>query len=153
MSSGIIVHFGTDSTCRIPVLQGAGYDVAACGSFPEFKTIVTATPADAVLFAQPDGGTSSAVTSIRQLSTAPLVIFLSGAQEDTKLLRSFDLVIEPMVRPERWLESIHQLIESTRRLMADSALIQRTSEKLRTESAELREQSRRERMRSSDLRK
>lgn len=152
MNCGTIVHFGFDQCSRVPVLRDAGYDVAICDSLPQFKSIVQVTPADAVLMAESTRQTDHIATTIRQFSPAPLIFFAPTIQEYPERLRSFDLVIEPMVDPAEWLASVRRLIESARQTCAESAQMREQSAKLRAESAESREESARERKRSSNLR-
>lgn len=152
MSSGTIIHFGADTSHRIPVLRAAGYDVAFCDTLREFEAIVNTTTPDAVLFTVGDGDARSVVSTIHQWSAAPVIVFDTDDYEQPVDFE-IDLIVEPVTHPTIWLESIQQLIENTRQSRAHAAETRQSSQKLRIESAELRQKSAQERKRSSELSK
>ena len=149
--SGTIVHFGSDTRSRIPILKTAGYDVPSCDSLQQFESIVKTARPDAVLLTAMDGDARLVVFTIHECSAAPVIVFDTDISEQPDGL-GFDLVIEPLTNPAIWLESVRQLIEDTRRSCADAAATRRQSEKLRAESFESRYKSTRERKRSRGLR-
>jgi hypothetical protein len=103
-----IIHFGKDDCHRVSVLRSEGYAVEDCRSLRAFREALEAQP-DAVFITEREGSLQKdAVSLSRSCSTAPLVLFRRSNSD----LRgeSFDLVIDSLSPPTRWLMEIGELL-------------------------------------------
>lgn len=143
-----VIHVGTDSCHRLPVLESAGYEVDTCISVPELRIALTSVKQlDAVLISEgAEGAHSDAVSVARSHSTAPIVLFretqLSFAESP------FDLVVPILISPQVWLEDIAALIARCRALRANAQALCDQSAELQRQSRAVRASSKRERQRS-----
>jgi hypothetical protein len=155
MGTASIVHYGVDQSCRVPLLQHTGFEVADCESLPLLRQLLRSTVFDGILIAVPP--TTELIRTSRRLSGAPLIYF---ASDSTAICDPrFDLVIEPFTRPDEWIASVHKLLEESLRIRAESDLlrtqsgcIREESLRLRTESAALRDSAKANIQRSKDCR-
>jgi hypothetical protein len=105
-----IIHFGKDDCHRVSVLRSAGYAVEDCRSLRAFREALAADGRpDAVFITEREGNLQGdAISLSKSYSPAPLVLFrrsnsdLSGER--------FDLVIDSLTPPTRWLVEIGDLI-------------------------------------------
>jgi hypothetical protein len=65
----------------------------------------------------------------------------SSEPELVEQLEDFDLVIEPLTKPEEWLERLSHTIQISRELRKSSELIRRHSRQVRCDSQSLRRES------------
>lgn len=143
-----IIHVGTDSCHRLPVLESAGYRVETCISVPELRDALTAEEQlDAIVISEGAGGAHpDAVSLARSHSSAPIVLFretqLSFAES------SFDLVVPVLAPPQTWLADIAALITRFRSLRADARALCSESAELKRASAAARTKSEGERQRA-----
>jgi hypothetical protein len=143
-----VIHVGTDSCHRLPVLESAGYQVDTCISALELQNALTAAQElDAVLISEGAGGPHPDVVLLaRSRSSAPIVLF-----RETQLTlseSSFDLVVPVLDPPQTWLADIAALIARCQSLRFQSQALCNESVELRRESQLARTKSSRERQRS-----
>jgi hypothetical protein len=147
-----IVHIGSDSCHRLPVLKSAGYSIDNCSSVAQLHAALQARDeADAVVLTESDGAVpEDAVSLARSSSTAPLILFPSrNVHYDES---DFDLVVPVLTPPEQWLDDIATLIERCRDIRMRSQCLREQSTQLRHESAALARKSWHERDRSRNER-
>ena len=110
MASARIIHFGTDDCHRLTVLRSAGYAVEDCRSLHAFREALTSDgKPEAVLITECEGSLQGdAISLSRSRTPVPLVLFRrsNGDLRD----ESFDLVIDSLTPPTRWLVEIDDLI-------------------------------------------
>jgi len=143
-----VIHIGTDTCRRLPVLESAGYQVQTCISVPELRdALAVDQQLDAVLISEGAEGVSpDAVLLTRSHSSAPIVLF-----RETQLTFSeslFDLVVPVLDPPQTWLADIAALIARCQSLRAHAQALCNESAELRRESGLARTKSSRERQRS-----
>ncbi len=141
-----VIHVGTDTCHRLPVLESAGYRVDTCLSLPELrKTLAMKLEVDAVLIREgTEGALPDAVQLTRSHSSAPIVLFRETQLDFTE--SCFDLVVPILAPPQTWLADIAALITRCQSLRA-------TAQALHSQSAELRHQSQLARAESTQERK
>lgn len=110
MASARIVHFGKDDCHRVSVLRSAGYAVEDCRSLRAFREALVADgKPDAVFITEREDSLQGvAITLSKSCSSAPLVLFRRGHGD----LRDegFDLVVDSLTPPARWLGEVGELI-------------------------------------------
>ncbi len=114
MATARVIHFGRDDCHRVSVLRSAGYAVEDCRSLRAFREAlaVDGRP-DAVFITEREGNPQGdAVSLSKSCSSAPLVLFRRSNSELGE--ESFDLVIDTLTPPTRWLVEIGELIARSR---------------------------------------
>jgi hypothetical protein len=118
-----VIHYGMDDCYRVAVLQGIGYTVEDCGTLVQLGAALSANPeVEAVLISETEGQTlETAAALAKSSSNAPLVLFrcLNGAYGDEK----FDLIIETLTHPQKWVNDLKTLIERKQVLPTPSNLL------------------------------
>jgi hypothetical protein len=147
MSAARIVHFGHDECHRLDVLRQAGYEATLCLSEPELVQQVEAVAPVAVLFPRVPAKPQN-IRELRNRTDIPFVVF-TGSMRMAEA-GSFDLVIEPVTRPEEWLERLAGVIQLSRELRKSSQLIFSQARQLRDASESLRRESEAARRKSAD---
>lgn len=144
-----VLHFGEDDCHRVTILESAGYRVEQCTSLRQFLADLQAgKERDAIFITERDGVSPAEAAAVaRSHSPAPLVLFRTSNRRAPE--KQFDLVVDSLEPPERWLKDVSALIEKTRKLRARSATLVPESRELRGEPAAVRLQSRRFRGESS----
>ncbi|MGB6686871.1 MAG: hypothetical protein WBE76_03420 [Terracidiphilus sp.] len=129
-----IVHFGSDTCHRVPVLKSAGYSIDDCRSVAQLHSALQmSAEAAAVVMTEPDGTAPERAISItRSSSTAPLILFPSRGLEYKE--SDFDLVVPVLTPPEQWLNDIAALIQRSLAIRAQSQYVVDQSGLLRRES-------------------
>jgi hypothetical protein len=117
-------------------------------SLPQLAAALKQTEdAQAVFLTESDAiPPEQAVTIAREHRVVPVIFFPKsnyGVSED-----EFDLVIQPLTAPEKWLQDVSRLLEWSRTVRADSLAITDLSRSLRKEAVLVRRDSERERERS-----
>jgi hypothetical protein len=110
-----IVHFALDDCHRIGVLKSAGYCVDDCGDSLSrlHAALIGVWETDAVVIAESTGTLPDRVVSlVRSVSVAPLILFQSKYPHYDE--SEFDLIVQPLTPPDRWLSDIGALIEQRR---------------------------------------
>lgn len=143
-----IIHYGTDECHRLTVLRRSGYSVDECNSLIQLSDALSVEDgADAVFFSETEGVLPEAAVSLAKARPqVPFVLFRcsnGGYKEET-----FDLVIESLTPPQKWLNEVQALIVRSQALQAESQAIVQQSRMLRREAEAVREKSREERERS-----
>lgn len=143
-----VIHVGTDTCHRLPVLQSAGYRVDTCISLPELRDALTAhKQLHAVLIREgTEGAHPDAVQLTRLYSSAPIVLFRETQLDFAE--SCFDLVVPILVPPQTWLADIAALIARCQSLRATARALCNQSTALRSESELARADSGRERKRA-----
>lgn len=143
-----VLHFGDDDCHRVTILESAGYAVEQCTSLRQFTANLQAgSERDAIFITERDGvSPAEAAAAARSHSPAPLVLFRTSNRRAPE--KQFDLVVDSLEPPERWLKDVSALIEKSRKLRARSATLIQETRELREKSAAVRMQSRQERARS-----
>lgn len=110
MGSPTILYCGNDDCLRVPVLQAAGFRVARCASVTELERRLGEVPGPAaVIFAEGRGDPADAAARLtRQSSRAALVLFRHPAGDSRE--EHFDLVIDPVTPPMRWLRQLAEIV-------------------------------------------
>jgi hypothetical protein len=105
-----LIHFGSDDCHRVNVLRSAGYSVEECRSMRALREALSADrKPDAVFITErEDDSPGDAISLAKSQSTAPVILFRCshGNLSDER----FDLVIEALTPPQRWLQEIDELI-------------------------------------------
>lgn len=105
-----VIHFGTDECHRITVLRSVGYSVDDCSSLTQLRAQLSSdADALAVCITEDLAGPPEAAASVaKSCSSAPLVLFRrsNGDCEET----AFDLIVETLTPPQKWLNEIEDLI-------------------------------------------
>jgi hypothetical protein len=133
MSAARILYFGDDECHRMAVLELAGYEAKLCSSEPEL--VEQLDDAAAVLFSRAPAKLPD-IQELRNRTNIPFVAFGGSAKAE-----DFDLVIEPLTKPEEWLERLSHTIQISRELRKSSELIRRHSRQVRCDSQSLRRES------------
>jgi len=152
-----IVHFGSDTCHRMPVLKSAGYSINDCRSLAQLHyALQICAEADAVVMTEPDRvAPDSAISIARSSSTAPLILFPGRRLEYKE--SDFDLVVPALTPPEQWLSDIAALIQRSQAIRAqsqslvDQSSLRREAEAARKKSRLERERSRRECARNAEM--
>lgn len=136
MAASAVLYVGDDICHRIPVMERAGIVVlhADCSVVGVRSWFAKAGDFSAVAFHNdlfsPQG---TVVTTARELSRAPLILFKNPAIDCDDSL--FDLVISVPAPPDAWSKSLKQAIEEAHQ-------VQEYSRQLRQQSAAARDVSR-----------
>jgi len=143
-----IVHYGVDDCHRVPVLKFAGYSIADCQSIAQLHAALQSTlMAGAVVMSEIDDlAPRRAVSIVRTISTAPLVLFPGRAS--SILEPEFDLVIPALTPPEQWLGEMAELIDRYFANRIRSQALKAQSAALREQAAWARDKFHQERLRS-----
>lgn len=122
-----VLHIGTDDCHRVAVLRSVGYRVDECASLPQMERALERTKgADAVFVTESDGISPEQIISLaRARSAAPVILFRRSNRDTSE--EAFDLVIEPLTSPARWLREVGVLVEWSRGVRARSSVIADTS--------------------------
>lgn len=140
-----VIHFGTDECYRITVLRSVGYSVDECSSLVQLRAEL-ASNGEAVAICITEDFTDppeTAVPLVRSCTPAPLVLFRRSNRDYEET--PFDLVIDTLTPPQRWLTEIQDVIQRSQALRAHSR-------ELYIESAQLRDASRAARKKSAEER-
>jgi hypothetical protein len=110
MASARVIHFGTDDCHRIRVLKSTGYAVEDCPSLRALQEALTASGSPAAIFvSERDGNLQrDAISLAKSCTAAPLVLFRRSNSDPHE--ESFDLVIDSLTSPVRWLVQVRELI-------------------------------------------
>lgn len=135
MSAARILHFGEDAYYRLEVLKLAGYETNLCSSELELVEQVEAVaPAAVLCFRVP-----AKLQELRSQTKIPFVTF--GGSRASARAESFDLIIEPVTKPDVWLAQLSEIVQRSRELRESSDLIRSQSRQLRSASESLRRES------------
>jgi hypothetical protein len=151
-----IVHFGPDTTFRLPVFESAGYAVRECCSVGEFQALLSSPePPDVIVVTEAESlATKTAVTLARLRPAALCVFFPSEIKDDIRgelqddAASRFDLVVPACTPPGQWLGEVAALVEESRKLRERSRELMVQSAQLCEELFEARQKLRGERERS-----
>jgi hypothetical protein len=143
-----VLHIGMDDCHRVEVLRSVGYRVDEVASLPQLAAALSKTGAPlAVVLTETEAiPPAQAVSIAREHSAAPVIFFPKsnyGVSED-----EFDLVIQPLTSPEKWLQDVSRLLEWSRVVRADAKALTNQSRSLRKQTSILRNESEQERKRS-----
>lgn len=143
-----VIHFGVDDCYRLRVLRQAGYEIAECGDFKEFRAALRSeADADAVMLNDSFGSLPlQAIPLARSRTWAPIILFPNPKRAYE--LEELDLVVPSFTPPQEWLLDVANLIERSRAIRAQSQCLIDESARLRRAAAATRESSRSERRRS-----
>ena len=146
-----VLHIGMDDCHRVAVLRSVGYRVDEVASLPQLAAALgkTVAPLAVVLTESEAIPPSQAVTIAREHSAAPVIFFPKsnyGVSED-----EFDLVIQPLTSPEKWLQDVSRLLEWSRAVRTDAEALTDQSRSLLKDARIVRLDSVRERARNSGL--
>lgn len=149
--SGVVIHFGVDSSYRLPLLQNAGFEVVNCGtSLPDFTRAIDSHEVCAVAVSQDSSNELQVIKEVRSIKPVPVIVFARvGAPER---FPDVDLVIPALTPPPNWLKQIAVLLQKSREIAEQAASIRSQPAALRQESAALRAKSASERERSASER-
>ncbi|HEU5403039.1 MAG TPA: hypothetical protein VFU86_16905 [Terriglobales bacterium] len=138
--SGVVIHFGVDSSYRLPLLQNAGFEVVDCGtSVPRFHRAVRNHEVFAVAVSHNASRELPIVEELRALKPVPLILF--AGVDVSHGYPDFDLVIPSLTPPPNWLTQLSELLKKSKRVAEESAAIRAQSVTLRQQSAALRAKS------------
>jgi hypothetical protein len=106
-----VLHIGMDDCHRVAVLRSAGYKVEEYYSLLQLATALERTQdADAVILTESDNiPPEMAVTLTRECSGLPVIFFRKSNGEAGE--EQFDLVIQPLTAPEKWLQEVGDLLQ------------------------------------------
>lgn len=156
MAAARVIHFGTDECHRLRVLRSVGYSVDDCASLAQLRAELAAHEETAAVcitedLAEPP---ETAASFVRSCTPAPVVLFRRTNRECEEA--PFDLVVDTLTPPQKWLSEIQELIAGSQALRAQSrelcmefAQLRRESEAARTKSSDVRERSRLQRARNT----
>lgn len=114
MASARILHFGKDDCHRLSVLRSAGYAVEDCRSLRAFREALEADgKPDAVFITEREDSLQGIAISLsKSCSLAPLVLFRRRHGDLRE--EGFDLVVDSLTSPARWLGEVGDLIARRR---------------------------------------
>lgn len=140
--SARLIHVGEDHWHRLQVLRTAGMSVDQCRDVNELTvTLCTGTdPYGVLLAASPIFDPAPAVKIIRPVTECPVILFASGLIVPEP--QQYDLVVDPLTYPRKWIDDICEIIRRSRQIRAESRALRETSERLMLRSAETARQSR-----------
>lgn len=115
-----VIHYGIDDCYRLTVLRGIGYSVEDCSSLAQLRTALSSNlEADAVFISETEGDMPEAPAVLaKSTSQAPLVLFRHSNRICCE--EKFDLIVETLTPPQKWLNDVKALIQRGRRLRARS---------------------------------
>jgi len=146
-----LVHLGTDTCMRLPVLVQAGYEIDDCGeSIPCLDEKLHRGDVAAVIVSE--GGPRQAEAALRCIRQASLPVILFATAASVVEPSDFDLVIPPLTDPKQWLDHVARLLSYSQAVREQSQVIREQSETLRSESAETRQRVRSAIARSKQIR-
>lgn len=149
--SGVVIHYGVDSSYRLHLLQNAGFEVVDCGtSLSDFNRAIVDHEVCAVAVSQNASRRLATLRELRSRTSVPVIVFAGiGVPER---FPEVDLVIPALTPPPDWLTQIAELIKKSREIAEEAALIRRQSATLKRQSVALRATSASERQRSANER-
>ena len=109
-----VLHIGIDDCHRVAVLRSVGYRVEECASLLQLgSALERGNGADAVFLTESDGiSQEQAIMVARERSMAPVILFRRTHQETTE--EAFDLVVQPLTSPTKWLQDVESLLARSR---------------------------------------
>lgn len=114
-----VLHIGADDCHRVAVLRSVGYQVDECLSLPHLaKALERGRGVDAVFLTESDGLAHEQAVLLARQRSAPVIFFQRS--NDGKSARQFDLVVEPLTSPTKWLRDVGALLEWSRGVRAQS---------------------------------
>lgn len=120
-----VIHFGWDDCYRVPVFRSIGLEVWEAETLEDLCSgLQRGEKVDAVVLSEDDREvTERAAVVVRQLSSAPLILFRrfhDGLDESR-----FDRVFGPLAPPEQWLVQTAEMIATSHAVQEESARLQR----------------------------
>lgn len=112
-----VLHVGNDTCHRIPVMEMSGIVVRRCEcSVDSVRALLQEEDSIAAVAFNNDTFplTDAVVSTARELSDAPLILFESASVKCDD--ERFDVVIEVLTEPSVWAKTLHQAIEKRARL-------------------------------------
>jgi hypothetical protein len=140
-----VLHIGMDDCHRVAVLRSAGYRVEECYSLLQLATALERTQdAGAVILTESDNISSEQTVALaRECSAVPVIFFRKsngGTGEE-----QFDLVIQPLTAPEKWLQEVGDLLRWGRGVRVNSQTLPDEAGSPGMEAGSLRRPPQRER--------
>ncbi len=111
-----IVHFGKEDLYRVMVLRQAGYKVQTCSSVAELMHAFESGTLVALICISEgtEPPPSEALMIAKTNCLAPVILFRSTSRTYSDF--RFDLEIEPLTPPDRWLSEIERILAATKQL-------------------------------------
>jgi len=112
-----VLHIGADDCHRVAVLRSVGYRVHECLSPAQIAGFLAHTKrVDAVFLTETEGISPGQAIFLARQRSAPVILFPRANSTDSA--KQFDLVVEPLTSPSKWLHDVSALLEWSRGVRA-----------------------------------
>jgi hypothetical protein len=112
-----VLHVGADDCHRVAVLRSVGYRVVECLSPAQIASAMAATKrVDAVFVTESEGISHEQAVLLARQRWAPVILFQRANSADSS--KQFDMVVEPLTSPSKWLRDVSALLEWSRGVRA-----------------------------------
>lgn len=105
-----VLHIGADDCHRVAVLRSVGYRVDECLSPAQIAGFLAHPKrVEAVFLTETQGVSHGQAIYLARQRSVPVVLFQRANSADSG--KQFDLVVEPLTSPSKWLRDVSALLE------------------------------------------